>query len=99
MEQLIKPDGLYINLLDRPVYYNTKVLPAELKQQVVNEYHKFYTWAEKKQIPQSVIEQFKECEHYMLSEDLSKQWPLFLKETKLIDTMRDENNVFGFDCI
>ncbi|WP_321515938.1 twitch domain-containing radical SAM protein [Marinifilum fragile] len=90
MEQIIEPDALYINMLDRPTYYNTKVMPEELKQAVVTEYHKFYNWAEKKQIPQSVISQLKECEEYMLSEDLSKHWPQFLKETKLMDEMRDE---------
>ena len=59
MEQIIEPDGLYINMLDRPLYYNTKALPVEMKQEVVNEYQKFYDWAEKKQIPPSIIEQLK----------------------------------------
>lgn len=91
MEQIIEPDGFYINMLDRPLYYNTKVMPGELKQAVVVEYQRFYSWAEKKQIPQSVINQLKECEAYMLSEDLSKHWPQFLKETKLLDEMRGES--------
>jgi MoaA/NifB/PqqE/SkfB family radical SAM enzyme len=91
MEQIIEPDGLYINMLDRSLYYNTKALPEKMKQQVVNEYQKFYAWASKKGIPQLVIDQFKECESYMLNEDLSKHWPQFLKETKLMDEMRGES--------
>jgi len=91
MEQIIEPDGLYINMLDRPLYYNTKVMPEDLKQTVVVEYQKFYDWAEKKQIPESVISQLKECEAYMLSEDLSKHWTQFIKETKLMDEMRGES--------
>ena len=91
LEQIIKADGLYINILDRPLHYNVKALPADYKQKVVEEFHQFYQWAEKKEIPQSVIDQFKECETYMLSEDLSKQWPQFEKETKLLDEMRGES--------
>ncbi len=91
LEQIIKADGLYINMLDRPLYYNSKILPVAKKQEVVAEYQKFYDWAEKKQIPTSVIDQFKECERYMLSENLSRYWPQFLKETQLIDELRGED--------
>ena len=90
MEQVIEADGLYINMLDRPLYYNAKILPLGQKRKIVAEYQKFYDWAEKKQIPQSVTNQLKECEAYMLSEDLSKHWAQFLKETKLMDEMREE---------
>lgn len=91
LEQVIKADGLYINILDRPLHYNVKALPADYKQKVVNEFHRFYHWAEKKEIPQSVIDQFKECESYLLNEDLSKQWKNFQNETALLDEMRGEN--------
>ncbi len=91
MEQIIEADGLYINMLDRPLHYNTKALPEAYKQKVVLEFQKFYDWANKKCIPQSVMVQFKECETYMLSEDLSKQWKNFEKETKLLDEMRGES--------
>jgi len=91
LEQIIDADAFYINMLDRPLHYNTKALPQACKQKVVVEFQKFYQWAEKKQIPPSVINQFKECEHYMLSEDLSKQWKNFRKETALFDQMRGEN--------
>ncbi|PKQ62082.1 hypothetical protein BZG02_14220 [Labilibaculum filiforme] len=93
LEQIIEADGLYINLLDRPLHYNTKVLPTDYKLKVVSEYQKFYLWAMKKGIPKSVISQFKECETYMLSEDLSKQWKNFEKETELLDVMRGEHAV------
>lgn len=98
LEQIIEADGLYINMLDRPLQYNTKALPEDYKQKVVTEYKAFYDWANKKQIPKSVINQFKECERYMLSEDLSKQWKNFQKETALLDKMRDEsvNEVLNF---
>ncbi|RUT79984.1 twitch domain-containing radical SAM protein [Ancylomarina longa] len=90
MEQIIESDGLYINLLDRPLHYNVKALPEDHKQKVVDEFQGFYNWAEKKQIPQSIIDQFKECESYMMAEDLSKQWPRFLSETKQLDEFRKE---------
>lgn len=90
-EQIIEKDGLYINILDRPLHYNTKALPKACKQKVVEEYQEFYEWATKKGIPKAVIAQFKECETYMLSEDLSKQWKNFEKETALLDQMRGES--------
>lgn len=91
MEQIIEADALYINMLDRPLHYNTKALPKEYKEKVLIEFHQFYKWARKKSIPQSIIDQFKECEIYMLSEDLSKQWKNFEKETTILDEMRGEN--------
>ena len=54
-------------------------------------FHRFYQCAAKKQIPQSVTNQFKECEAYMLSDDLSKQWKNFQKETEIFDEMRNES--------
>nr|WP_320119883.1 twitch domain-containing radical SAM protein [uncultured Marinifilum sp.] len=91
LEQIIEAKGLYINMLDRPLHYNTKALPENYKQKVVAQYQRFYDWAEKKNIPQSVISQFKECEQYMLSDNLVKQWKNFKKETKLFDEMRGED--------
>ena len=97
-EGIIDLDGLYINMLDRPLHYNTKALPEKYKQKVVEEYLSFYNWAEKEKIPQTILNQFKECETYMLSEDLSKQWKNFQKETALLDEMRNEsvNEVLNF---
>ncbi|WP_461633824.1 twitch domain-containing radical SAM protein [Labilibaculum euxinus] len=91
LEQIIEADGLYINMLDRPLHYNIKALPESSKQKVVAAFHQFYQWAAKKQIPQSVTNQFKECEAYMLSDDFSKQWKNFQKETKIFDEMRNES--------
>ncbi len=89
-EEIINADGLYINMLDRPLHYNTKALPKAYKQKVMEEYEDFYKWANNENIPQAVIHQFKECVTYMLSEDLSKQWKNFQKETALLDEMRNE---------
>ncbi len=89
-EEIIDVDGLYINMLDRPLHYNTKALPEEYKQKVVEEFQSFYIWTENEKVPQTIINQFKECEIYMLSEDLSKQWKNFQKETALLDKMRNE---------
>lgn len=90
-KEIIDVDGLYINMLDRPFHYNTKALPGEYKKKVVGEYQKFYIWAKNENIPQTIINQFRECEKYMLSEDLSKQWKNFQKETALLDEMRNES--------
>jgi len=90
-QDLIAPDGLYINILDRPLHYNAKALPAGYKEKVRTEYLDFYQWAEKNEIPAQVIEQFRECETCMMAEDLSKQWPRFLAETRELDQLRKED--------
>jgi len=87
---VIEADGLYINMLDRPLHYNVKALPADYKNKVQEVYQIFYDWAKKHGVPKSVISQFKECESYMIAEDLSKQWPRFLSETKQLDELRKE---------
>jgi hypothetical protein len=90
-KNLITPEDFYINILERPFYYNIKAFPAEKKKEIEEEFVLFYDWCTQNNIPNSVIESFKECIAFMNQEQLSdKYWNQFLKETSMIDELREE---------
>jgi MoaA/NifB/PqqE/SkfB family radical SAM enzyme len=98
-KDIIQPEDLYINILERPYHYNVKALSAIYKKRVEEEYHQFYTWLEEKSISPTIKGKLQECIDYMKAEDKSKQWNKFLSETKRLDEMRGEKleNVLSFD--
>ncbi|MRT92751.1 twitch domain-containing radical SAM protein [Ancylomarina sp. 16SWW S1-10-2] len=91
---IIGKEDFYINILERPYYYNTKAIPAEFKLKISKSFDQFYIWAVNNEIPHSVINQFKECIDYMKADDLSKHWNKFIAETALFDELRHESSPF-----
>lgn len=87
----IDQDGVYINILDRPIHYNIQVFPTEIKDQITSKYQAFFQWMMDEAIPLKVQDQFKECLTYMLADEKSRYWPKFISETKLLDEMRNES--------
>ena len=85
---LIEADDLYINLVERPLFYNIKALPQEAKNDITSSFNSLIS---PQQLPESISAQFQECIDFMNDEDLSKHWPKFIKETELIDELRGEN--------
>lgn len=82
--EVIQPSHFYINLLERPYYYNVKSLSLEEKFKVTEKLSSIGC--------SSVIrEQVIEVVDFMNSEDLSSHQKAFQKETKLIDQLRGEN--------
>jgi MoaA/NifB/PqqE/SkfB family radical SAM enzyme len=96
--KFIEKDGLYINILDRPMYYNIQIFPQEVKKQIIDKYSVFFEWMKENSIPKSIENKFKECLEYMLSEDKSRYWRNFLIEAKKIDDLRNEKtkDVLGY---
>ncbi len=97
---IIKKADFYINILERPYYYNTKAIPKSIKERIAARFENFYQWAYKNEVPQSVLKQFQECIAYMQNEELNKHWKKFIEETELFDKMRVESsndlkNTFG----
>ena len=90
---LIHKEDFYINILERPYYYNTKAIPKPIKERIAEKYENFYHWADKNEVPQSVLKQFQECIAYMQNEDLNKHWKKFIEETELFDKMREESSI------
>lgn len=82
---VINKEDFYINLLERPYYFNVKVLPQNKKEEVVNCYNDFFIWCEENNITSNIIKSFKDCVNFMNEEDLSqKYWNKFNKELKLL---------------
>jgi MoaA/NifB/PqqE/SkfB family radical SAM enzyme len=90
---IIKKEDFYINILERPYYYNTKAIPRAIKERIAIKFENFYKWADKNEVPQSVLKQFQECIAYMQNEDLNKHWKKFNEETELFDKMRGESSI------
>ena len=79
-----------------PKYYNIKVLPADIKQQVVEHYKPFKEWIETTDFSRNVKKHFVKhldsIEKFMLSEDYSEAWlPEFIKITNSLDKMRNQD--------
>jgi MoaA/NifB/PqqE/SkfB family radical SAM enzyme len=91
VNNIINPEDFYINILERPFYYNIKAFPVDKKKEIEEEFILFYDWCTQNNIPNSVIELFKECIAFMNQEQLSdKYWNQFLKETSVMDELREE---------
>jgi organic radical activating enzyme len=89
---LINKDGIYINILDRPYYYSSKVLSEKDKKDISNIYKDFFNWCTLNEVSSSIQKQFKDCIGFMNNEDLhDRYWKVFQKETKQLDEMRGEN--------
>ncbi len=93
LEIIVKED-MYINILERPHYYNSKAIPSDIKTKISISFDHFYTWAIRNKIPQSVLSQFEECIDYMEADDLSKHWKKFISETALFDDLRNQHSPF-----
>lgn len=90
-KNLIAPENFYINILERPFYYNIKAFPQQKKKRIEQEFTRFYDWCKKNNVPNSVIDSFKECIAFMNQEQLpDKYWNQFLKETEIMDELRGE---------
>lgn len=79
-----------------PKYYNVKVLPPELKQQVVEHYNTFRVWIQSTDYNDHIKQSFEKLldgvQKFMLSEDYSEQWLLeFVKTTRRLDEIRNQN--------
>ena len=82
--EVIQPNHFYINLLERPYYYNVKSLSLGEKIRI----------SQKLSLVEGVSDirnQIIEVVNFMNSEDLSSHQKAFQKETKLIDRLRGES--------
>lgn len=87
---LIDETDLYINILERPQYYNIQIFPATQKAEINQLYADFFNWMTENNIPESIKALFQECLDYMNAKDHSQYWEQFLVETQVLDELRDE---------
>jgi len=79
-----------------PKYYNIKVLPADMKQQIVEHYKPYRDWITatnfSTHVKKHFIKHLDSVEKFMLSEDYSAEWlPQFIKMTTDLDKIRNQN--------
>jgi len=84
--KMIQPEDLYINILERPAYYNIQILPTAKKQEIAENYLASFT----PDTPLSIKKSFQEILDYMFLDDRSDLWPEFLRQTKVLDGVREE---------
>lgn len=95
-KDIIAPDDIYLNILDRPYGYNIKSLPSKKKAEIEQLYQNFGMWLSENSASDKIKSAFHSCVQYMCSEDLSSHHKHFLKETKQLDEMRKED---GFNLL
>ena len=79
-----------------PKYFNVKVLPTEMKQQVSDHFAEYNDWIMTTEFDEKVKNNFvkvlKGVEKFMMSEDYSKDWlEEFVNQTRKLDEVRNQN--------
>jgi hypothetical protein len=79
-----------------PKYYNVKVLPPELKQEVVDHYNSYIEWIDSTDFSDHVKKDFAKVLNgvikFMNSEDYSQDWlKTFVETTVKLDQIRNQN--------
>lgn len=91
-EQLIPSiNSIYINLLERPNYYNIQILPKEekLKAQLVLENH--IDWLGTLKAETALINEFKAIVNYLFLKEDSKGLSQFRKQTERLNALRNDS--------
>jgi len=83
---MIDKEDFYINILERPAYYNIQALPIEQKETIAQ----IYLEAMSDDQPVMINKYFQEIMDYMFAEDRSKHYATFLQKTNQLDTLRKE---------
>lgn len=90
--QMIAPNDLYINILERPSYFNIQILPNALKLKVMEKYLEHMNTDK----PEPINKAFQSILDYMMEEDRSDLYPLFLEKNGELDQLRGEEHSLGF---
>ena len=95
--KLIDDEGIYLNILERPSYFNIQILPQKEKNRVNEIYQEFLN---QKSIPKTVIDSFTEVLNYlntqMEANKQEKYWQQFQIESNRLDELRNENSPLVF---
>lgn len=87
--KLIGPSDIYINILERPQYYNVQILPSQKKEEVAQA----FLAVMQEDMPQQVLRQFQEILDYMFAKNgKDSDWASFLSKTAELNALREEQN-------
>lgn len=88
--------AISFNMLLNPKHYDCRILPTNLKQEIINKISKHELWMKEKEVLPHVVEQFKNLKTY-LEQDIDELELLkFLKKTRDLDKIRNESFVTTF---
>ena len=88
---LIKMNDIYLNILDRPNYYNCKNLPKSVKEKSKENLIAHIDWLNENNASQVVIKEFEAVFEYMMTPANASDLKAFVKETEKLDTIRNED--------
>lgn len=96
-EKLFDLYNIRLNLLHVPIYYNIKILPQNIKDQITEEIYNHIEWLTKhdqtghEEEYESIIDQFKVCASYLNSDDQTELIPEFINFSNTLDKIRNES--------
>lgn len=89
---LIGVNDIYLNMLDRPLYYNIVHLRDEQKADAKETIESHLVWLRQHQAQSAVIKEFQSIIDYLYSRPASPKYQMqFRQKTKELDRMRKEN--------
>ena len=93
---LTKINDIYLNILDRPNYYNCKNLPKSVKEKSKENLIAHIDWLNEHNASQIVIKEFEAVIDYMMTDANSDDLKEFAKQTEKLDRIRNEdfNTIF-----
>lgn len=93
---LIKMNDIYLNILDRPNYYNCKNSPKLVKKKSKENLIAHIDWLNENNASQVVIKEFEAVIEYMMTPANASDLNEFAKQTEKLDTIRNEdfNSIF-----
>jgi radical SAM protein with 4Fe4S-binding SPASM domain len=88
---LIKINNIYLNILDRPNYFNCKNSPKSVKVKSKENLIAHIDWLNKNNASKVVIKEFEAVIEYMITPANETDLKAFVKQTEKLDTIRNEN--------
>tara|TARA_X000000950_G_scaffold171637_1_gene209163 strand:- start:1704 stop:3002 length:1299 start_codon:yes stop_codon:yes gene_type:complete len=88
---LIKPQDFNFNLLQYPLWQRMDLLPGDYKAQVNEKYKAHIQWLKKQDHLTRASKGFESALDWMNKKDMSHHMPMFVRETRKYDKIRDEN--------
>ncbi|MCT4580249.1 MAG: twitch domain-containing radical SAM protein [Flavobacteriales bacterium] len=90
--QLIQSvDAIYLNLLERPNYYNIQVLPKEIKQKAKQLLKEHVAWLRKNKAQELVVDELKAIEKYLFAKDDEKGYQQLQQQVMVLNKMRNDS--------
>ncbi len=89
-------NSIYLNLLERPNYYNIQVLPTGEKKKVELILNEHIIWLHSKNASSKIIQEFKSIINYLFLKQDEKGLLLLKQKNNQLNVLRKEHLVFDF---